>query len=572
MRFVLAGVRHAHRRKVGGPIRPEVDGMSSLIRKSATSPDAGDTRAQWTQWALDRRSLLKTSVAGIAAAAVANGGILPVGTVAAQDDATPVDGGTVYMSLADDDVQSFDPIVPTDNMSIWTMLLIYDQLIRVAADGVSLEPGLAEKWEISDDFLTYTFTLRDTTWHDGSPVTAADAAFSINRAATDDTSTWKSMITVIKSVEAKDDKTLVITLNSVWAPFEADLALFACSIIPKAAFESQKQALFDKPIGTGPFMFDSWNKGSEIVLKKNPNYWDPGKPHLDELHFMVLTDANARMLQFQGGDLDIVTAVPYSQIESLKANPDVVVLQDSVARTDYVMINNGREPWDDKNLRQAINYAIDKDTLLANVLFGNGKMANTFLPLMAGHTDDVVGYPFDLDKAKELVAQSKGKDGFKGELLIASGDTVGDQISQIIASQLKEIGGEITVTAMEGAARREKTRVKGDYDFSIGYYTTDIIDPDELTAFVAVSTPGGIAGFSKYKNEEVDSLATQAAQEHDWAKRAELYAQIQQLHSDDAPMIFLFYPTGGVATSSAIQDFRILPTGNYRLWDTWKKA
>ncbi|HWK80356.1 MAG TPA: ABC transporter substrate-binding protein [Thermomicrobiales bacterium] len=550
--------------------------MHARSPESAVTPDATsaapDVQSQWNRWAVSRRSLLKTSLAGVAAAAIANGGMLPIRSVAAQDDATPVAGGSLYMSLADDDVQSFDPIVPTDNMSIWTMLLIYDQLIRVAPDGVSLEPGLAEKWEISDDFLTYTFHLRDATWHDGSAVTADDAVFSIQRAATDPASTWGSMISVLKSAEAKDAKTLVITLSSVWAPFEADLALFACSIIPKAAYEAQKDKLFDKPIGSGPFVFDSWNKGSEIVLKKNATYWEAGKPYLDELHFMVLTDANARMLQFQGGDLDIVTAVPYSQIESLKSNPDVVVLQDAVARTDYVMINNSREPWDDKNLRQAINYAIDKDTLLANVLFNNGKMANTFLPLMAGHTDDVVGYPFNLDKAKELVAQSKGKDGFKGELLIASGDTVGDQISQIIASQLKEIGGEITVTSMEGAARREKVRVKGDYDFSIGYYTTDIIDPDELTVFVVVSAPGGIAGFSKYKNEEIDKLATQAAQEHDWPTREKLYAQIQQIHSDDAPMIFLFYPTGGVATSSAVQNFKVLPTGNYRLWDTWKKA
>ncbi|MGB3330681.1 MAG: ABC transporter substrate-binding protein [Thermomicrobiales bacterium] len=550
--------------------------MSSRNRESGTSANPQTTtpeiQAQWNQWALSRRSLLKTSLAGVAAAALANGGALPIRSVAAQDNATPVAGGSLTMSLADDDVQSFDPIVPTDNMSIWTMLLIYDQLIRVAADGVSLEPGLAEKWEVSADGLTYTFHLRDAKWHDGSAVTAADAVFSLNRAATDDTSTWKSMMTAVKSFEAKDDKTVVATLSSVWAPFEADLALFACSIIPKAAFESQKLALFDKPIGSGPFVFDSWNKGSELVLKKNASYWDPGKPYLDELHFMVLTDANARMLQFQGGDLDIVTAVPYSQIESLKSNPDVVVLQEAVARFDYAMVNNAREPWDDKNLRQAINYAIDKDTLLANVLFGNGKMANTYLPLMAGHTDEVVGYPFNLDKAKELVAQSKGKDGFKGELLIGSGDTVGDQIAQIIASQLKEIGGEITVTQMEGAARREKVRVKMDFDFSLGYYTTDIIDPDELTSFAVVYSGGAIAKFSGYKNDEVEKLATQAATELDWPTREKLYAQIQQVVADDAPMIFLFYPTGGVATAATVHDFKVLPTGNYRLWDTWKQA
>jgi len=455
-------------------------------------------------------------------------------------------------------------------MSIWTMLLIYDQLIRVAPDGQSLEPGLAESWEISDDLTVYTLHLRDTTFHDGTPVTAADAAFVLTRAATDETSSWTEMVAVMKSAEASDDKTLVITLNQPWAPFEADLALFACSIFPKAAFEAQGTALFDAPIGSGPFMFSSWEKGSELVLVKNPSYWDEGKPYLDELHFAVLTDANARMLQFQGGELDIVTAVPYSQVASLQSNPDVVVLQDAVARHDYLMINNGREPWSDVNVRQALNYAVDKDSLLTNVLFGNGQASNTYLPLMAGHSDNVPGYGFDLDKAKELIAASSVADGFSGEILVSSGDTVGNQIAQIIASQLKEIGGDITITTLEAAARRDRINVQHDFDLATGYYTTDIIDPDQLTNFVVVSTGGGIADRAQYVNEEIDALAVQAAGEPDWDARLALYEQLQQKYTADAGMIFLFYPTGGVATTSAVKNFKVLPTGNYRLWETWK--
>ncbi|HEU0164012.1 MAG TPA: ABC transporter substrate-binding protein, partial [Thermomicrobiales bacterium] len=438
---------------------------------SKTSPDIAK---QWSDWSISRRSLFKTSLAGVAAVAIANGGALPISSVAAQDDATPTAGGTLAMSLADDDVQSFDPIVPTDNMSIWTMLLIYDQLIRVASDGTTLEPGLATTWDKSADGLTYTFHLRDAKFHDGTAVTADDIIYSLDRAAHDPTSTWASMVTVIKSLAAPDPKTAVVTLSSIWAPFEADVALFACSIIPKAAHVAQKQALFDKPIGSGPFVFDSWEKGSKITLKKNPSYWEPGKPYLDQLEFTVLTDANARMLQFQGGDLDVVTAVPYSNIQSLQSNPDVVVLQDSVARIDYIGMNNARAPWNDKNLRQAINYAVDKDSLLQNVLFGSGKAANTYLPLMAGHDDTIAGYPFDLDKAKELVAQSAGKDGWKGELIVGAGNTVGNQIAQIIAAQMKQIGGDITLTTLEPAASRDRVRTKGDYDWTIGYYTTDI--------------------------------------------------------------------------------------------------
>jgi peptide/nickel transport system substrate-binding protein len=545
---------------------------SPSTRVIDSAPSSTAAGRQWAEWEISRRTLFKTSFAGLAAAAIANGGLLPVSAAAQDEDGEPVLGGSLSMSLADDDVQNFDPIVPTDNMSIWTMLLIYDQLIRVAPDGVSLEPGLAESWEISDDLLTYTLHLRDTTFHDGSAVTADDVVYSITRTAQDETSTWKGMVDVIGTIEAADPKTVVITLSKVWSPFEADLALFACSIISKAAHEAQGAELFNKPIGSGPFMLDTWDKGSELILKKNPTYWDEGKPYLDEVVFKVLIDANSRMLQFQGGELDIATSVPYSQIESLKSNPDVVVLQDSVARFDYIGMNVTREPWNDKNLRQAINYAVDNQQIIDNVLFGSAVFANTYLPLMAGHSDTVVGYPFDLAKAKELVAQSAGKDGWKGELLIGSGDPVGDQISQIVAAQMKEIGGDITVIAQEPAANRDAVRVKGEYDWQKGYYTTDIIDPDQLTTFAVKSDGGTQAIFTHYKNEEVDALCTQAATEPDNAKRMALYEQIQQMHSDDAPMIFLFYPTGGVATVSTVKNFKVLPTGNYRLWETWKTA
>ena len=547
------------------------------MRSTASESDktaSSDVTRQWKEWETSRRSMFKLSLGGIAAAAIANGGMLPLSrsmAVAAQD-ATPVVGGSISLSLADDDVQNFDPIVPTDNMSIWTMLLIYDQLIRVAADGVSLEPGLAEEWERSADQLTYTFHLRDTKFHDGSVVTADDVVYSINRAAKDPTSTWASMVTAVKELTAVDPKTVKIVMSSIWAPFEADLALFACSIIPKAAHEKEKEQLFQKPIGSGPFMFDSWQKGTQLVLKKNPDYWEPGKPYLDEVVLKVLVDANARMLQFQGGDLDVVTSVPYSQIESLKANSDVVVLQDAVAQFNYIGMNNARAPWNDKNLRQAINYALNKQTLIDNVLFGSGKPANTYLPLMTGHDDSIPGYPFDLEKAKGLVAQSAAKDGFKGELLIASGDPVGNQIGQIIASQMKEIGGEITLTTLENAARRDRVRVKFDYDWQISYYTTDIIDPDELTAFAVQSDGGTHAIFTQYKNDQVDALCKEAEIEPDNAKRLAMYSEIQKLHSEDAPLIFLFYPTGGAATTTQVQNFKILPTGNYRLWETWKKA
>ncbi len=543
------------------------------MKKAPSSTHPSDAAvSQWASWRITRRRALGLGAGGgMALAALANGGF-PVIAAAQESSPTPVTGGSLSMSLADADVENFDPIVPSDNMSIWTMLLIYDQLIRVAPDGTSLEPGLAESWDRSDDGLTYTFHLRTTTFHDGSPVTADDVVYSLDRLAFGDTSSWKDMVAAISKLEAVDAQTVKVTLSQEWVPFEADLALFSASIISKAAHESQKDELFQHPIGTGPFKFDSWTKDTELVLKRNDTYWEECKPHLDELHFKVLTDANARMLQFQGGELDIVTSVPYSQIETLSADSDVVILQDAVARFDYIGMNTDRAPWDDKNLRQAINYAVDKQTLIDRILFGNGQIANTYLPLMAGHDDSIAPYPYDVDKAKELVAQSAAKDGFKAELVIASGDPVADQIGQLVAANMKAIGGEVTLATLESGARVQKVRKDFDYDWQKGYYTTDIIDPDQLTSFAVNVDARAKAIYTFYKTPEVTALIEKATLEPDPTARQVLYTQIQQIHHDDAPMIFLFYPKGGAATTTSVKNSRILPTGNYRLWDAWKEA
>jgi peptide/nickel transport system substrate-binding protein len=524
---------------------------------------------QWAEWRATRRNVLKCS--GFAAAALALSGSA-FGTrpaiAAAQDE--PKMGGSISMSLADDDVASFDPIVPFDNMSIWTMLLIYDQLIRVDAKGTGLEGGLAEKWDVSDDNLTYTFHLRDAKFHDGTPCTSEDAVFCMNRVIEPDVSGWSSLYGAIDKVEATDPKTVVITLKTPWAPFEADLALYGASIFPKAAYDAQKDQLWEHPIGTGPFMFDSWEKGAQIVLKKNPNYWDEGKPYLDELDFKVLTDSNARILQFQGGDLDIATAVPFNQIEPLSQNPDYVMVSDAVAKIVYCAFNLLRPPLDDKKLRQAINYAVDKDAIIKNILFGAGKPATSYLPLMPGNDPNSPGYPYNLDKAKQLVAESAGKDGFKFEILLSTGDPVGSQVCQLIAASLAPIGGTVTITQVEPGIATQRETKDLDFDVYLGYYTTDIIDPDELTAFAVYSKGGYKAVWTSYKNDEVDKLVEDAEKELDKDKRQEIYNKIQSIHLDDAPFIFLYYPSGATATQAYVKNFHILPTGNYRLQEVWR--
>lgn len=527
---------------------------------------------QWAEWRASRRKLIRMGAMGGAGLAAA--GFLPkVGTsrVTLAQDAEPKLGGTITMSMADSDATSFDPPVPVDNMAIWTMLLFYDQLVRVNADGSAIEPGLAETWSANEDATEYTFNLREAAFHDGSPVKASDVAFSIMRARNLEGGAWGFILSAIEAIDAPDDKTAIIKLNKPWAPLEADLAMFSASILPQALVEKQGEEFFQHPIGSGAFKFVSWEKDQEIVLEKNPNWWDTGKPYLDGVTFKVLPDSNARMLQFQGGELEIATSVPYNQLDSLQSNPDVQIVLDAVARIDFITLNTLRAPLDDVRVRQAINYAVDKQAIIDNVLFGYGEIANTFLPKMPGHDDTLPPYPYDVEKAKELLVGTAAENGFELELITQAGDAVDTQVCQLVAAALSEIGGNITISQVDGATLLDAVfSPEPNFDMAKVYYTTDILDPDELATFGVASDGGALAIGSSYKNEEVDRMILESQSDLDPESRLATYKEVQRIVQEDAHFLYLFYPSGRTAVQSAIQNFHILPTGNYRLYEVWR--
>ena len=180
---------------------------------------------------------------------------------------------------------------------------IYDQLVRVDNSGTTLEPALAEKWEISPDGLTYTFHLRkDVIFSDGTPLKASDVKFSIDRAKTNKKSGWTFTLEPLKEITTPDDSTVVMTLTQPWAPFLADIAMFNSSIISEAfAKKIGEDKLVEQTMGTGPFALVEWKKGEYITLKKNEHYWDKGLPYLDQIKITVVPDDNNRILQLQGG-------------------------------------------------------------------------------------------------------------------------------------------------------------------------------------------------------------------------------------------------------------------------------
>jgi len=551
--------------------------IMSSKRQAATGWDAPENRAlaarQWAEWRATRRRLIQRGAG--AGAALALGGGFASGRLAPQralaQDA-PTAGGSVNMGIVAD-VQNFDPPIPGDNMSIWTMLNIYDQLLRVSKDGLEVEPCLAESYELSDDLLTYTFKLRPgVVFHDGTPLKASDVKYCMDRVSFAEESSWLSLFTAVASTEAPDDATFILRAKQPWAPMIANMGLFAASIYPEAAHKAQGPALFEQPIGTGPFTLESWQKGAAITLKKNPSYWQEGVPYLDEVVFSIVPDANSRIVQLQSGDMDIATDVPFSQIDSLDVDENIAVLVAPVGRVDYVAINHTRPPFDDVKVRQALNYAVDKEAIIQAVLYGRAQAAQSGLPRMRFWNDETQPYPYDPEMAQQLLAESSAAGGFQTTLGVTAGDAEHSAVATIVKDQLAAIGVEVEIYEGESASLYVDTFQGMDYDLVIQYHTTDTVDASQITRYAMASRDDGTGAlWTGYVNPRIDEVAQQALAEQDPAKREQMYFEIQKLGFDDAFILYLYFPDSRTGVRTNVHDFAILPTANYRMWEVWKE-
>jgi peptide/nickel transport system substrate-binding protein len=447
------------------------------------------------------------------------------------------------------------------------MLLVYDQLTRPTEDGLNVEPSLASSWDISDGGKTYTFHLRrGVKFHDGSELTAEDVKFCVEQAVFAKNSQWAFILAAFKGMDVVDKYTVRAHLKQPHAPFLSDMALFATSIYPKSLAGPK---LWRHPIGTGPFKFVSWKLGSEIVLARNPDFWrKDGTPYVDEYHRMVVTEDNSRVLQVQSGELDICLFPPLSQVKALQGNPQVVIHVDPFMESSFVIMNNTKKPFTDKRVRQALNYATDKQALIDKVLFGYGKPSGQALPLMFGNDPSVKPYPYDPKKAKDLLKAAGYGSGVAFTMLAVAGSTL--QLEQELQQQWKQVGINMTLQTVDPNTH-DKVLENPPYNYQIttGYMTSDIIDPDELVSFAMAGNGGTYAIWSLYNNKTVNDLATNGAETQDRTQRQRIYYELDRIHHDDAPLVFLYTQPSVSLTTPAVQGFKVLPTGNFRLEKVW---
>jgi peptide/nickel transport system substrate-binding protein len=433
---------------------------------------------------------------------------------------------------------------------------IYESLLRYDKD-LNPMPSLAKEWTKSEDGITYTFTLQDgVVWHDGTPFTSADVLFSVDVFLRETHARLRASLEQVESIETPDDKTVVFTLKQPFGPFLGIFEAGTMPMIPKHIYEGTDFAnnpANNTPIGTGPFKFEEWQRGSYIHLVKNDDYYMEGKPYLDEIYYQVIPDAASRAVAFETGKIDLL---PGGSVENFDV-PRLTAM-DNVCSTDagweffgphsWMWLNMHEGPMTDKNLRKAVMHGLDREFARDALWNGTGKVAkgpvSSVTRFFEADTPDIT---FDPDKAKEFLAASD----YNGETLrllpLPYGETW-QRWAEATRQNLSDIGITVEIVATDVAGWNQKV---ADWDFDMAFtYLYQYGDPalgvsrSYVSTNIAKGSPWN--NVSGYVNEEVDTLFADAAIQANDAERQAMYTQAQNIIVDDVPvawMLELAFPT-----------------------------
>lgn len=474
-------------------------------------------------------------------------------------------GGTVIMARGSDS-ESLDPVMTASNVDIWILNMVVEGLVGSSDDGTEIIPAVADTWEVSDDGLTYTFHIRDgIQFSTGDPVTAEDVVYSLTRAKEAE-GPWAGMLDMMDSIEDGGDGTVIAHLNAASPAFLPTIAMFYCGIMPKAYCEEQgEEGLAEKPVGTGPFVLDSWSRGEKMVFKKNTNYWESGSPKVDEIDLNVVADDSTRIMQLESGQIDIAADVPYSRVSELQAASGVEVSFFDSTDVKFVLINCQGEETKDKRVRQALALATDKKAINDAVYYGNGTLAETYLaPALPYSDQDIPAAGVDVEKAKELLTEAGYPDGFSISVQVGNGDSEVLQTATLLQQQWKEIGITLDIQQIDKATARQNWK-DGNYDVFISNMTSDMTDISELAGLVAIESQTHC--WRTYWNDEdqkkAEEYCTEGNSEMDETKRAEAYKNMQEVIADAVPLIPILYAPYTFVTTDKVQGAAQNPLGVY---------
>ncbi|MGQ9368038.1 ABC transporter substrate-binding protein [Azospirillum sp. ST 5-10] len=508
-----------------------------------------------------RRLSVSSTVAATLLASVASVAAVTLAAGPATAQETPQTGGTLNVIVQPEPpmlVYGLNQQGPTQTVAgkIYEGLLRYDHALKPM-------PSLAESWEVSPDGLTYTFTLRkNVTWHDGTPFTAKDVVFTTKTFLPETHPRARANFSHVESVTAPDDHTVVYKLKQPFPAFINAFEVSSAPMMPAHIYEGTDYKQNPKnatPIGTGPFKFDTWVKGSHIHLVKNPDYYLEGKPYLDDIYFRVIPDAASRALALETGEVDIsqYNDVEPFDVPRLKALPHLTLTTkgyEFVAPLSWLELNVREKPLNDKRFRQALMYGLDRQFIRDKIWFGLGRVATGPVNSVTAYYEPAVPkYPYDPAKAKALLDEmglAPNGDGVRAEIAFTPmpyGETW-QRLAEYIKQSWGKIGVKVNLVSTDVAGWVQKVsnwdyQATADFVYQYGDPTLGV-----ARTYVSSNIRKGVM-FSNtmgYENKRVDELFAQAAVENDAEKRRALFSEVQKILVDEVPVIWLLemeFPT-----------------------------
>ncbi len=498
-------------------------------------------------------------------------------------NATPVYGDT-FIEASIGDANTLLPVLASDSASSEINGLIYNGLVRYDKN-LQLEGELAESWEISPDNLTITFHLRkNVLWHDGAPFTSADVKFNYELYVDPHTPTaYAESFRQVESVETPDPYTFIAHYSKPYAPA---LLSWGMSIHPQHLLDGvdvTKSPLARRPVGTGPYKFSEWQSGEKIVLDANPDYFE-GRPYIKRVLYRVIPDLSTQFLELQTGGLDFMGLTPL-QYDRQTDTPAFRRLFNKYRYLNfgyaYLGYNLRRPMFQDKRVRQALSYAINKQEIIDGVLLGYGAIATgPYKPDTWVYNPHIHRYPYDPKKARSLLAEAGWTDSdgdgildrngqkFAFTIVTNQGNDLRAKTGEIIQRRFKEIGIDVKLRVIEWATFLKEFINPGNFDATILAWTGGP-EPDQYNVWHSSKTSPGQLNFIGFKNAEVDELLEKGRRVFAQAERKVYYDRFQEILAEEQPYTFLYIPEALPAVSKRFRGVKPAPAGiryNFIKW------
>ncbi len=472
----------------------------------------------------------------------------------------PKDGGTLIIARLSD-ADNLDPqFSSTLNAASVVHQKVYEGLVT-RDKNMEFRPLLATEWKQIND-VVWEFKLRQgITFHDGTPFTSAAVKKTFDRILDPKTASPRATVFgKVKEVKTVNDYTVQMILTEPFAPLLSILASHEGSIFSPKAIDQYGKDLSKHPVGTGPFSFQSWKPGQEITLVKNKNYWGD-KPKIDQVVFRVVPEDTTRISMVETGEAHIAEQLPVTAIEQIESSDKMSVYRSEALGTEYIGFNVKKKPFDDVRVRRAISHAIETEAIIKGVYNNVGTKANSPLgPKVFGYSPEVKTYPYDLNKARELLSEAGYPNGFRTTIWTYDRkDRV--NVAEVVQSQLKGIGIDVEVKVMEYGAFVDAIEVKKEHDMFISGWGNATGDADYNQYNLFHTNSNGRGNSFNYTNPELDTLIEAGRKEQAPAKRKEIYAKAQEIEIKDALLVPIRNLEHVTAISKNVQDFWISPSG-----------